>query len=130
MVPNRATHHIFSCWRNLRIIVLYRDLFRTVSNIYDGAFLRKELTVFNSFLLLAIFLNRFIQMFDKVLNTPLIYPAGIYMFKVNNRNTRARCEICSTIKLTTETPERRHWYTPCSSVSIVNFEHVISGWVL
>ena len=33
-------------------------------------------------------------------------PAGNYMFKVNNRNTGARCEICS--KLTRETQERRH----------------------
>ena len=33
-------------------------------------------------------------------------PAGIYLFKVNNRNTRTRCEICS--KLTIKTPERRH----------------------
>ena len=24
-------------------------------------------------------------------------PAGNYMFKVNNRNTRARCEICSKL---------------------------------
>ena len=30
-------------------------------------------------------------------------PVGIYMFKVNNRNTRTRCEICS--KLTIKTPE-------------------------
>ena len=37
-------------------------------------------------------------------------PAGNYMFKVNNRNTR-RCEICS--KLTTKTPERRHWRLWC-----------------
>ena len=22
------------------------------------------------------------------------YPAGIYLLKVNNKNTRARCEIC------------------------------------
>ena len=29
------------------------------------------------------------------------------MFKVNSRNTRTRCEICS--KLTIKTPERRHW---------------------
>ena len=35
-------------------------------------------------------------------NTP---PAGIYLLKVNNRNTRTRCEICS--KLTIKTPERR-----------------------
>ena len=33
-------------------------------------------------------------------------PASIYMLKVNNRNTRARCEICS--KLTIKRPERRH----------------------
>ena len=32
-------------------------------------------------------------------------PAGIYLFKVNNRNTRTRCKICS--KLTIKTPERR-----------------------
>ena len=34
-------------------------------------------------------------------------PAGNYMFKVNNRNTRTRSEICS--KLTIKTPERRQW---------------------
>ena len=33
------------------------------------------------------------------------FPAGNYMFKVNNRNIRTRCEICS--KLTIKTPERR-----------------------
>ena len=41
----------------------------------------------------AIFLNVNIQN----------YPAGIYLLKVNNINTRARCEICS--KLTIKTPE-------------------------
>ena len=35
-------------------------------------------------------------------------PADIQSFlKVDNRNTRTRCEICS--KLTIKTPERRHW---------------------
>ena len=57
------------------------------------------------------------------------------MLKVNNRNTRTRCEICS--KLTKKITERRHWrrsgtfivnFTPWSSVSIVNFEKVIAGW--
>ena len=47
-------------------------------------------------------------------------PAGIYLLKVNNRNTRARCEICS--KLTINTPERRQWRR--SGVFIVNFEHI------
>ena len=34
------------------------------------------------------------------------FPVEIYLFKVNNRNTRTTCEICS--KLTKKTPERRH----------------------
>ena len=46
--------------------------------------------------------------------------SDIYMLKVNNRNTRTRCEICS--KLTTKTPERRHWCH--SGIFIVNFEHI------
>ena len=46
-----------------------------------------------------------------------INSAGIYLLKVNNRNTRTRCGICS--KLTIKTPERRHW-----RIFIVNFEHI------
>ena len=40
-----------------------------------------------------------------------VYPAGIYILKVKNRNTRTRCSIYSKL-------------TPCSSISIVNFPHV------
>ena len=35
------------------------------------------------------------------------YPAGIYLLKVDNRNTRTTCEIWS--KLTIKTPEKRQW---------------------
>ena len=31
-------------------------------------------------------------------------PAGNYMFKVNNKNTRTRCGICSKLKI--KTPKR------------------------
>ena len=34
------------------------------------------------------------------------FTANNYLFKVNNKNARKRCEICS--KLTIKTPERRH----------------------
>ena len=70
------------------------------------------------------------------------YPAGIYLLKVYNRNTKTRCEICSN--LTVKTPERRqndvidvvlvsflltlNIFQTLSSVSIVDFEHVIF-WV-
>ena len=42
-----------------------------------------------------------------VLNVSI--PAGNYLPKVNNKNTRTRCEICS--KLTIKIPERRHWFS-------------------
>ena len=49
-----------------------------------------------------------------------IFPDGIYLLKINNRNTRTRCEICS--KLTIKTSERRQWRR--SGVFIANFEHI------
>ena len=48
------------------------------------------------------------------------YPVGIYLLKVNNRNTRTRCEICS--KLTKKTPERHHWRR--SGVFTDNYEYI------
>ena len=48
------------------------------------------------------------------------YPVNISLFKVNRRNARKMCVICS--KLTIKTPERRQWL--CSGVFIVNFEHI------
>ena len=61
-------------------------------------------------------------------------PANIYLFKVNNRNTSERCEICS--KQTIKTPKQRHWcgsgvwtyFTPFSSVSVVAFEQLNVSW--
>ena len=49
-----------------------------------------------------------------------ITPAGIYLLKINNINSRARYEICS--KLAIKTPERRHWHL--SGVFIANFHHI------
>ena len=70
-----------------------------------------------------------------------ICPGNIYLFKVINRNTRKRCEICS--KSTIKTPEWRQWrrYSvfivnfehispPFSSFSIVDFEQVNISWVV
>ena len=70
----------------------------------------------------TLFSNRVIHL---NLNTET-FPSGIYLLKVNKRNTRTKCEICS--KLTIKIPERRHWRL-CSSVSFVNSEQVNAGWV-
>ena len=48
-------------------------------------------------------------------------PAGNYMFKANNRNTRTKCEICS--KLTIKIAERHQWRR--SGIFIVNFELIL-----
>ena len=42
------------------------------------------------------------------------------MFRVNNRNSRKRCEIY--LKLTVKTPDSCQWYR--SDIFIVNFEHI------
>ena len=75
------------------------------------------------------------------------YSVNFCLFKVNNRNTRTRYEICS--ELTIKTPRRRHWLcivfkslmsfwfiycflwtclTPCSRVFIVDFEQTNCVW--
>ena len=51
---------------------------------------------------------------------PFTKPTGNYMFKINNRNNRARCEICS--KVTIKTTEPQQWRL--SGFFIVNFEHI------
>ena len=43
-----------------------------------------------------------------------LYPAGNYMFKINKKSTRTRCEICLMLAI------KRHR----SGVFIVNFEHI------
>ena len=50
-----------------------------------------------------------------------IFPAIIYLFKINNRNIRKRCQICS--KLTIKTLER------CQRC-IVDFEQINVGWLV
>ena len=46
--------------------------------------------------------------------------AGIYLFKVNNGNTRAMCEVC--LNLTLKTQEWRKWRL--SGVFVVNFKQI------
>ena len=66
----------------------------------------------------------------KIAHRKRVYPANIYLFKVNNRNTRKRCEICS--KLTIKTPLvflLLTYFTLFSTVSIIELEQVNVTWV-
>ena len=62
----------------------------------------------------------FLDAFYFLIAAKNIFPANIYLFKVNNRNTGKRYEIY--LKLTIKTTERRHWRR--SGVVIVDFEHI------
>ena len=50
----------------------------------------------------------------------IIVPSNIYLFKINNKNTRKSCETCS--KLIVKTLERRQWRR--FGVFIDNFEYI------
>ena len=54
------------------------------------------------------------------------YPANIYLFKVNNRNTRKRYEIYPNLIKNIRTVSMKSFscFTPFSSVSVVDFEQV------
>ena len=62
----------------------------------------------------------FFQFSDVSLKYSNLFPVGNFIFKVDNRNIRAKCEICS--KSAIRTPKRPN----CRrfDVFIVNFEHI------
>ena len=64
--------------------------------------------------------NAVTQRFSICLWNGSLFPAGNYIFRVNNRNTRRRCGICP--KITMKTPERRNWRR--SGFFIVIFGHI------
>ena len=65
-------------------------------------------------------LNDYWRLFINLHSRNDLHLAINHIFKVNEKNTRERCEICS--KLTIKTPEQRQWCL--SGVFIVNFKHV------
>ena len=50
------------------------------------------------------------------------FPINIYLLKVNDRNTRDKCEICSKLTI-------KHYFTPYFNVFIALFEQVNAYWV-
>ena len=87
-------------------------------NISDKCLVKKNLDVKNSLMCGG---SKYLcpLQFSSNYSNCIIFPTANYMFKVNNRNTRTRCELCS--KLTINTPEWRQQRR--SDVFIVNFEH-------
>ena len=69
--------------------------------------------------LLIFYVSSLLMLLYLLWQNKILFPAGIYLLKVNNRNIRKRCEIYS--KLIIETPKQRQWLR--SVVLIVKFEH-------
>ena len=63
-------------------------------------------------------------------NVATRYPANIYLLKVNNRNSRKRCEICSMKSFWCFYCWLWTYFTFFSTVSIVDFEQENVSWVL
>ena len=85
-------------------------IFQIISSTFNLVINLNSLLVLWFFSFLRVYTGAIVNITQKIEH----YPAGNYMSKVNKRNTRARCEICSD--LTMKIPERR------SSVSMVHFE--------
>ena len=56
---------------------------------------------------------------EVITNLLFLSPAGNYMFKVDNRNTKTKCLYCWLCI----------YFTPYCSISIANFEQVNVSWV-
>ena len=59
-----------------------------------------------------------VNLLELILENTNFFLVNIYLFKVSNKTTRKKCEIC--LMLTIKTPEQCH-----SDVFIVNFEHTL-----
>ena len=83
---------------------LFNEPLKSYSSLYLATFSMKSIS--HTFARFETTQAKLIELIFETFYKNLYNPAGIYLFKVNNRNTRTRCEICS--KLTIKTPERRH----------------------
>ena len=77
-----------------------------------------DMVSFRNFREYCLFLKGLPQRYVSLFQTENLWI--IQLFKVNNKNTRKRREICS--KLTIMTPERLQWRS--SGVFIINLEHI------
>ena len=86
-------------------------IFVVLLNLCSGVFLYSFVSIISVFL----WNDSFMFLWDTLFNLfglslgllfLLVSPAGNYMFKINNRNTRTKCEICSKLTI------------------IVNFQHI------
>ena len=78
-----------------------KGVFQWIWEILKDTFLRKQLWATASLDLSARFWSNSRKYFlacSFLILTLSHYPANIYLFKVNNRNTRKRCKICSKLQ--------------------------------
>ena len=84
------------------------------------------MTVQNKFSELGFIWSVWSYLRTKIDDNMLLIPSDIFLFKVNYKNTRKRCKICS--KLTIMTLERCRWSR--SGGFIVNFKHAMHLFIV
>ena len=111
---HREMQKVFRLWQALLMIL--RANFFTIQNIYVDSNSTSSIAC----ILEASYHALFKSVWGCYNQNRYYNPVYIYLFKVNNRNTRKRYEICS--ELTIKTPERPQWRH--SGFVIVNFEPI------
>ena len=102
-------------WKILKMRNRKRGVFRASQTLHPRSLIGFWRSLQNS-----LGIGIYLHVLRTTRNFQMLFPAGSYLLKVSNRNTRTRCEICS--KLTMKVPEQCYWYR--SGVFIVNFEHI------
>ena len=119
MMATLAFNALTNIWEPKPTILLHHHCFCKHHKLteFDRVGKMVVLSSLNTIILMILLPSRLLMV---IITNPSNNPANIYLLKVNKRNTRKRCGICS--KLTIKTPERHHWRR--SAIFIVNFEHI------
>ena len=125
----KPVFHFYTPWKHQNVFRGYRNGILA----WDGLFTQQNVslriacgrggepnTINNELHRIYFWRNEFTSNLPTEVNFVFNFPANIYLFKVNNCDTRKRCEICS--KLTIKTLEQLHCCR--SGIFIVKFKHI------
>ena len=107
---NTATKHITKTLMRSTLLQTFPNYLWKNFWLMEKQISRFSLSLWNTFYLI-LKIEDLVTIWQEVirprLNITRVYPTGIYLLNVNNRNTRTRCEKCS--ELTIKIPERCQW---------------------
>ena len=95
IIDHHPVHPFSAPWKQIFLLKHISEIF--LENFLSGY--KNDVMKITMNIKMLSFLNVSIKIWERMIIDH--HPAGNYMFKVNNRNTRARCEICSKLTIRT-----------------------------